>query len=113
MQVELDKGLSLEDLRKKTTKGEVQTKVPKQTKVSNQPAKGGFSNGQRVQRKKRDIMSILTKFDAKPMEENISPEPEVLSAIKQFSMDKEAHIDDPIVNKKIYKLGDKELLVCV
>ncbi|XP_057774579.1 alpha-glucan water dikinase, chloroplastic isoform X2 [Salvia miltiorrhiza] len=107
LQVELDKGSSLEDIRKKITKGEIQTNVPKK-----QATKTNFSND-RVQRRKRDIMSLLTKFEPKSIKENISPAPEVLSAIKQFSMDKEAHIDGPILNKKIYKLGDKEFLVLV
>lgn len=107
MQGELDKGSSLEDIRKKITKGDIQTKVPKK-----QDTKTNFSND-RVQRRKRDIMSLLNKFKLKSIKENISPAPEVLSAIKQFSMDKEAHIDGPIMNKKIYKLGDKELLVCL
>ncbi|KAH6815578.1 Pyruvate phosphate dikinase [Perilla frutescens var. frutescens] len=107
LQDELDKGSSLEDIRKKITKGEIQTKVSKHV------TKKSFSTVDRIQRKKRDLMSLLTKFEPKSMEENISPEPEVLSAIQQFSLDKEAQIDGPIMNKKIYKLGDKELLVLV
>lgn len=110
MQAELDKGSSLEDIRKKITKGEVQTKVSKQPQQTQQHT--SFSTN-RVQRKKRDIMSLLTKFETKPAKENISPSPEVLSAVKRFSMDKEANIDGPVVNKKFFKLGDKELLVCL
>lgn len=56
-------------------------------------------------------MSFLTKFASKAIEENISPVPEVLSAVRQFSTAKEDHIDGPIHSKKIYKLADKELLV--
>lgn len=105
--MELDKGSSLEDIRKKLTKGEIKTNVSKQ------PPKQTSFSADRVQRKKRDIMSLLTKFESKPIKENISPAPEALSAIKRFCMDKEALIDGPIMNKKIYKLGDKELLVCL
>lgn len=107
MQVELDKGSSLEDIRKKITKGEVQTNVSKQ------PPQNTSFNTNRVQRKNRDIMSLLTKFETNPTKENISRSPEVLSAVKRFSVDKEAQIDGPVMNKKIFKLGDKELLVCL
>lgn len=60
-------------------------------------------------------MSFLSKFASKSIkeEENISPVPEVLSAVRQFSRAKEDHIDGPICSKKIYKLADKELLVRV
>lgn len=56
-------------------------------------------------------MSLLTKFASESIEENISPVPQVLSAIQQFSRAKEDNIDGPIMNKKLYKLADKELLV--
>ncbi|KAL8035858.1 hypothetical protein ABFX02_12G123200 [Erythranthe guttata] len=107
LQVELDKGASLDEIRKRITKGGTQAKVSKQ------PEKKNYSTGERIQRKKRDVMSLLSKFDSVPVEEKISLEPPVLSAIKQFAREKEDHIDGPIVNKKIYKLADKELLVLV
>ncbi|KAK6160209.1 hypothetical protein DH2020_003590 [Rehmannia glutinosa] len=107
LQVELEKGASLDEIRKKITQGDIQTKVSKQlTKRSYFPV-------ERIQRKKRDIMSLLTKFASVPMEEKISSVPEVLSAIQQLSKAKEDHMDGPIMNKKIYKLADKELLVLV
>ncbi|GFP88008.1 alpha-glucan water dikinase chloroplastic [Phtheirospermum japonicum] len=112
LQVELEKGVSLEEIRKKITKGQIKTKVSKQ------PAKKSYFTVERIQRKKRDIMSLLTKFSSVPIEEEsrtmlISSEPEVLSAVQQFSKEKEDHINGPIMNKKIYKLADKELLVLV
>ncbi|KAI3467562.1 hypothetical protein Pfo_024225 [Paulownia fortunei] len=112
LQVELEKGASLDEIRKKITKGEIQTKVSKQL------AKKGYFTVERIQRKKRDIMSLLTKFASVSIEgkismDKISSVPEVLSALQQFSRAKEDHIDGPIMNKKIYKLADKELLVLV
>ncbi|XP_042064043.1 alpha-glucan water dikinase, chloroplastic-like isoform X1 [Salvia splendens] len=98
---------NIPDKEKDNNRKNIQSKVPKK-----QAQKTNFSN-EKVQRKKRDIMSLLTKFTPESIKENISPSPEVLSPIKQFSMDKEVHIDGPIMNKKIYKLGDKELLVLV
>ncbi|KAL8519122.1 hypothetical protein ACS0TY_010167 [Phlomoides rotata] len=107
LQTELEKGSSLDKIRKKITKGEIQTKVSKQ------PVKERTFSGERIQRKNRDIMSFLTKFASKPIEENISPVPEVLSAVRQYSKAKEEHIDGPISSKIFYKLADKELLVLV
>ncbi|KAL3654031.1 hypothetical protein CASFOL_003712 [Castilleja foliolosa] len=112
LQVEQDKGVSLDEIRKKITKGEIKTKVSKQS------AKKSYFNGERIQRKERDITSLLTKFVSVPIEEEIktiliSSEPEVLSSVQQFSREKEDSINGPIMNKKIYKLADKELLVLV
>ncbi|XP_011086610.1 alpha-glucan water dikinase, chloroplastic [Sesamum indicum] len=106
LQVELEKGASLDEIRKKMTKGEIQTKVSKQL------AKKNYFTTERIQRKERDVMSLLTKFASVPIEEKISSEPEVLSAIQQLSRVKEDQYG-PTMNKKIYKLSDKELLVLV
>ncbi|PIN21110.1 Alpha-glucan, water dikinase [Handroanthus impetiginosus] len=105
--VELEKGASLDEIRRKITKGEIKSKVSKQL------AKKSYFTVERIQRKKRDVMSLLTKFASVSIEEKISSEPEVLSAIQQFAKAKEDLIDGPIMNKQIYKLADKELLVLV
>ncbi|KAK4485750.1 hypothetical protein RD792_008396 [Penstemon davidsonii] len=105
LEVELEKGVSLDEIRKKITKGEIQTKVAKQLVKK--------STVERIQRKKRDIMQLVTKFDSGPIEETFTSEPQVLSAIQQFAREMEDHIDGPILNQKIYKLSDKELLVLV
>lgn len=105
LQVELQKGASVDEIRKKITKGEIQTKVAKQFK-ENRTSKEG-----RIQRKKRDLMQFLTKFSSRPIQENIPSEPRKLSALQQFVMSKEENIDGAVLNKKIYKIGDKELLV--
>ncbi|XP_042048973.1 alpha-glucan water dikinase, chloroplastic-like isoform X2 [Salvia splendens] len=127
---EVARGASTEDLRAKLTSksgaseskdnfvSESKSNIPdtekdgQRKKIQTKGTKTNFSTD-RVQRRKRDIMSLLTKFKPEAINENISHAPEVLSPIKQFSMDKEAHIDGHIMNKKIYKLGDKELLVLV
>ncbi|KAL0421405.1 UNVERIFIED_CONTAM: Alpha-glucan water dikinase, chloroplastic [Sesamum latifolium] len=103
LQVELEKGASLDEIRKKITKGEIKTKVSKQL------AKKSYFTTERIQRKGRDLMSLLTKFASVPIEEKISSEPEVLSAIQQLSRVKEDQYG-PTMSKKIYKLADKELL---
>ncbi|KAG8366087.1 hypothetical protein BUALT_Bualt17G0039400 [Buddleja alternifolia] len=108
LQVELEKGSSLDEIRKKISKGDIQTNVSKQEVAK----KSNFST-ERIQRKKRDVMSLLSKVASVSIEEKISSEPQVLSAIQQFARAKEDNVDGPILNKKIYKLGDKELLVLV
>ncbi|KAL3819264.1 hypothetical protein ACJIZ3_005169 [Penstemon smallii] len=105
LQVELEKGVSLDEIRKKITKGDKQTKVAKQLVKK--------STVERIQRKKRDVMQLVTKFASGSIAETIPSEPQVLSAIQQFAKGIEDHIDGPILNQKIYKLSDKELLVLV
>ncbi|CAA0819704.1 Alpha-glucan water dikinase 1- chloroplastic [Striga hermonthica] len=107
LQAELDKGASLDEIRKIITKGEIQTKVSKQL------AKKRYFTAEKIQRKKRDTMSLLTKFTPVPVEEKASSAPEVFSAVQQFSREKEDHINGSVVSKRVYKLGDKELLVLV
>ncbi|KAL6571897.1 hypothetical protein OROHE_002766 [Orobanche hederae] len=107
LQVELENGASLEEIRKKLTKGEIQTKVSKQFENKR------YFNVERIQRKKRDLMLLLTKFGCTPVEENISSLPEVLSTVEQFSRAIEDRISGSIMNKKIYKHADKELLILV
>ncbi|XP_075494611.1 alpha-glucan water dikinase, chloroplastic-like isoform X1 [Primulina tabacum] len=107
LQVELDKGSSLEDIQKKIVKGEIKTQVAKQL------AKKKFFMVERIQRKNRDVMQLLTKFSSEPKELNVYSETQVLSEVQQFVKEKENHIADPVLCKKIYKIADKELQVLV
>ncbi|EPS64613.1 hypothetical protein M569_10167, partial [Genlisea aurea] len=106
LQAELEKGASLDEIDKKIVQGDIKTNVSKQL------SRKGYRQ-ERVQRKKRDLMSLLTKYSPRPVEELSSTEPAVLSVIQQFSEAIENHIDGPLVSKTIYKLGEKELLVIV
>ncbi|KAL3835592.1 hypothetical protein ACJIZ3_010328 [Penstemon smallii] len=107
LQVQLEKGASLDEIRRKITKGEMQSSVAKQ------PSKKSHLSEGRIQRKERDIMQLRTNFSSSPIEENIPSEPQVLSPIQHFARAKEEQIDEPVLNKKIYKLADKELVVLV
>ncbi|KAK4423858.1 Alpha-glucan water dikinase, chloroplastic [Sesamum alatum] len=107
LQFELEKGSSVDEIRKRITKGEIETKVAKQA------GKKSYSTVERIQRKKRDVMQLLSRFTPSPVEENISSEPQVLSAIQQYERAIEDHLDGPIVKKQTYKLADKKLLVLV
>lgn len=57
-------------------------------------------------------MQILNQYTAEAVEEkNISVEPKALSAVELLAKAKEEQDGDSILNKKIYKLADKKLLV--
>ncbi|KAL7196896.1 hypothetical protein ACSBR1_036832 [Camellia fascicularis] len=107
LQMELDKGTSLDEIWNKITKGEIQTKVSKKLETKK------YFTVQRIQRKKRDLMQLLNKYSAGSVEEKISGKPRALSTIERFAMKMEEQGGVPIMNKKIFRLADKELLVLV
>lgn len=105
MQIELDKGTSLDEIHKKITKGEIQTKVTKQLGY-----KKDFG-GERTRRKKRDLMQLITKYAAESVEEQGSVKPKALTVVELFAKTKEEQEGGDVLKKQIYKLADKELLV--
>ncbi|KAL2903324.1 Alpha-glucan water dikinase chloroplastic [Bienertia sinuspersici] len=108
LQVELDKGSSLADIRNKIAKGEIKTKVAKQLE------KKRYFSSERIQRKKRDLTQIINK-SVTESEKKVSTtvtEPKALSAVELFAEAKEAEVGD-LVKKKIFELADKQLLVLV
>ncbi|GKD55564.1 hypothetical protein Tco_1288951, partial [Tanacetum coccineum] len=114
LQRELEKGTSLDDLRKKMTKGEIQTTDGGiQNKDQKQPAKKVYSTPERINRKTRDIMQLLKKPTPVASKGTVAMKPKVLSALQLFSKAIEEQTDADVLNKKIYRLGDKELLVLV
>ncbi|KAL3337248.1 hypothetical protein AABB24_029750 [Solanum stoloniferum] len=108
LQLELEKGITLGELRKKITKGEIKTKVEKHLKRSSFVV-------ERIQRKKRDFGQLINKYPSSPavQVQKVLEEPPALSKIKLYAKEKEEQIDDPILNKKIFKVDDGELLVLV
>lgn len=107
LQIELDKGTSLDEIHKKITKGEIQTKVTKQLGY-----KKDFG-GERTRRKKRDLMQLITKYAAESVEEQGSVKPKALTVVELFAKTKEEQEGGDVLKKQIYKLADKELLVFV
>ncbi|KAH0756297.1 hypothetical protein KY290_026567 [Solanum tuberosum] len=108
LQLELEKGITLDELRKKITKGEIKTKAEKHVKRSSFAV-------ERIQRKKRDFGQLINKYPSSPavQVQKVLEEPPALSKIKLYAKEKEEQIDDPILNKKIFKVDDGELLVLV
>ncbi|PRQ40177.1 putative alpha-glucan, water dikinase [Rosa chinensis] len=76
------------------------------------------SRTERIKRKQRDLMKILNKHATKPVDEaklahEESRKPKALKAVELFAKAKEEQDGASVLNKKIYRLGDKDLLVLV
>ncbi|XP_071716394.1 alpha-glucan water dikinase, chloroplastic-like isoform X2 [Rutidosis leptorrhynchoides] len=118
---EIARGSSIEDIRNRLTRkdgtsSEKSTGVSEkeiQTKV-HKPMEKKMYSSQRIQRKKRDLMELLSKHipvSVKSAEENISAKPKILSAVELYFKGIEEQSDINIVNKKTYRISDKELVV--
>lgn len=107
LQFELEKGASLDEIRKKIAKGEIKTKVAKQLHHKK------YFTPEKIHRKKRDFTQLITKYVAESVEEPDSDQPKALTVVENFVKTKEERDGGRVLNKKIYKLADKELLVLV
>ncbi|EEF34459.1 alpha-glucan water dikinase, chloroplastic [Ricinus communis] len=107
LQREVKRGVSLDEIRKKIAKGEIQSKVSKQLQ------KQKYVSSEKIQRKRRDLAQLITKYAATPVEEPVSSEPKALKAIELFAKAKEEQVGGAVLNKKMFKLADGELLVLV
>lgn len=110
LQMELEKGASVDEIRKKITKGEIQTKAAKKYE-----SKQVFRTD-RIHRKNRDLMKILNKHATKPVDEaklaaEESVKPISVKAVELFAKAKEGQDGASVLNKSIYRLNDKDLLV--
>lgn len=109
LQAELEKGYTVEDIRKKICKGEIESAVSRQLQ------KEKYFHVEKIQRKNRDVMQLINKSRRKAEEENIPVvhEPKTLTAVELFAKAiEERHLGQPL-SKRFYKIGDKELLVLV
>ncbi|CAN6195188.1 unnamed protein product [Urochloa humidicola] len=103
LQAEVDKGISIDQLRKKILKGNIESKVSKQLKNKK------YFSVERIQRKKRDIMQLLTKHKHTVIEEHVevsAKQPTVLDLFTK-SLEKDGC---EVINRKLFKFGGKEIL---
>ncbi|XVE92371.1 hypothetical protein REPUB_Repub01dG0091600 [Reevesia pubescens] len=107
LQSEIEKGVSLDEIRKKITKGEIETKVSKPLQNKR------YFSAERILRKQRDLVQLLNEHAVKSVEDSISFEPKPLTAVQLFAKEKELDDGCPVINKKIYKLSEREILVLV
>ncbi|KAF7829333.1 alpha-glucan water dikinase, chloroplastic [Senna tora] len=109
---ELEKGTSIDEIQKKITKGEIQTKVAKQLKTKK------YFRVERIQRKRRDLMQLIDRNVAKDViqQDIAAPKPaapKTLTALERYAKEREEQNKGLVLNKKIYKLGDNDLMVLV
>ncbi|KAL0539016.1 hypothetical protein IC582_023190 [Cucumis melo] len=104
---ELNKGASIDEIRKKITKGEIKTKVAKQLQDKK------YFRVDKIQRKTRDLVQLVNQYKSQPIEETYTAKPKALTEFEKFAKIKEEQDGDDVINKIIYKLGDKDLLVLV
>lgn len=105
LQDELAMGASISELQKKLMKGNIQAKVSAQLKTKK------YFTVEKIQRKKRDIMQLLNKYSPESPEENVLSAPKTLTAMEAFSKVIQMQDGSSLLNKKHFKLGDKDLLV--
>ncbi|KAK7361648.1 hypothetical protein VNO77_03719 [Canavalia gladiata] len=108
---ELEKGASLDEIRKKITKGEIQTKVAKQLKTKK------YFRVERIQRKKRDLLQLINKNVGDNIVENIVEKfidaPKTLTVIESYAKAREEYERGLVLDKTMYKLAENDLLVLV
>lgn len=106
---ELEKGSSIDEIRKKITKGEIQTKVAKQLRSKK------YFSVERIQRKRRDLMQLINKHVARDvnLQDIASPKASTLTVLERYAKEREEQDKGLVLNKKIYKLGGNDLLVLV
>ncbi|KAJ0962515.1 hypothetical protein J5N97_027637 [Dioscorea zingiberensis] len=107
LQRELQKGISLSEIREKMMKGNIQTEVSKQLKTKE------YFTAERIQRKKRDISLLVNKYFSKSDEMEISHPSRDPTALELYAKGMEDRDGGHLLNRKLFKLGDKELMVLV
>lgn len=102
----------MDEIRRKITNGEIQTKVSKQLKTKQ------YFQAERIQRKKRDLTQLINSNAAKntdqqlvDVDQQFVDAPKTLSVIERYAKEREEYDTGSVLNKKIYKLADKDLLV--
>lgn len=104
---ELEKGASLDEIRKKIIKGEIQTKVAKQLKTKK------YFRAERIQRKKRDLVQLINRHVAENIVEQVIDAPKALTVIENYANAREEYESGLVLNKAIYKIDNNSLLVLI
>ncbi|XP_004509565.1 alpha-glucan water dikinase, chloroplastic isoform X1 [Cicer arietinum] len=108
---DLEKGASVDEIRKKITKGEIQTKVSKQSKTKK------YFRGEGIQRKKRDLTQLINRNAAANIDQQVVDAPKALTkdltVVERYAKAREEDDKGSVLNRKIFKLADNDLLVLV
>ncbi|XP_026405080.1 alpha-glucan water dikinase, chloroplastic-like [Papaver somniferum] len=119
LQDELERGLSVEELRSKITKSDGKSKT-KEASAPNEKSKTPKKqetkrhyNVEKIQRKRRDFMELLNKYAAESVKENVNNTLKPPTAVELFTKAKEEQYGDSVINKRTFKLGDKKVVALV
>ena len=104
---ELNRGLPLEKLRARLTKKNESS----EKKVSKQPENKKHSSVERIHRRNRDITQLLNKHKPVVTEEQGKAAPKQPTVLHLFTKSLGEGGDCEVRSRKLFKIGDKEILV--
>ncbi|KQK18353.1 alpha-glucan water dikinase, chloroplastic isoform X1 [Brachypodium distachyon] len=104
LQAELDKGASIDQLRKKILKGNLEKKVSKQLENKK------YFSVERIQRRNKDIMQLLNKHKPVITEEQVKAAPKQPTVLDLFTKSLQEEDGFDVLSRKLFKFGDKEIL---
>lgn len=107
LQLELETGTSLNEIREKILNGNIKSKVFNKLK-----SKKNFK-AKRVQPKTRDVMQLINRHSFQPIKEETFGDKKSLTAVELWSKALEESYDEQIITRKFFKLDDMELMVLV
>lgn len=105
LQLELEKGTSLDEIREKIMKGNIKSKVSKQLKDKK------YFSVERVRRKSRDLVQLINKHSGQPTEWETSDVKRSLTAVELWTNDLEERFDGLIISRNFFKLDDMDIMV--
>jgi alpha-glucan,water dikinase len=114
---ELSRGVPLEKLRARLTKkpesSERDATATKELerKVSKQEKKKKKYSVERIQRKNRDITQLLNKHKPGVTKEQVQAAPKQPTVLDLFTKSLQEGDDCDVLSRKLFKIGDKEILV--
>ncbi|KAI3887334.1 hypothetical protein MKX03_002738 [Papaver bracteatum] len=119
LQDELERGISVEELRSKITKSDGKSKTEEasspneKSKTPKKQETKRHYNVEKIQRKRRDFMELLNKYAAESVKENVNTTPKPPTAVELFTKAKEEQYGDSVINKRTFNLGDKKVVALV
>ncbi|KAI4975211.1 hypothetical protein ZWY2020_048818 [Hordeum vulgare] len=104
LQAELDNGASVDQLRKKILKGNLEKKVSKQLE------KKKYFSVERIQRRNRDITQLLNKHKPMVTEEQVKATPKQPTVLDLLTKSLQEGDNCDVLSRKLFKIGDGEIL---
>ncbi|VAI85785.1 unnamed protein product [Triticum turgidum subsp. durum] len=104
LQAELDNGASVDQLRKKIVKGNLEKKVSKQLE------KKKYFSVERIQRRNRDITQLLNKHKPVVTEQQVKAAPKQPTVFDLFTKSLQEGNNCDVLSRKLFKIGDEEIL---